>query len=226
MSCWVLALLHSLKNGACLFHVLLVGDVSLPVRSHEVHCLLSLEAVEHVLTHQGILSVSVHLISKSQFLLLADLSLHVVVLNLAKQGGASVIHINVTVHVLVLRSRCVLNWEWIEVSGTCGVNVWMELISIATSAATILHLDEVQRTANWSMHILELPLSIFLFTLCDLLLPNLSIIVLSVFLGLGPHLEVLSVVFDLGVKLRFFDVSLILELVYLIEEALFSSTKG
>jgi len=176
MSCWVLALLHSLENGTCLFHMLLIGNVSLPVRSHEVHCLLSLQAVEHVLSHQGILSVSVHLISKSQFLLLADLSLHVVVLNLTKQGGAGVVHINVTVCVLVLSSRCVLNWEWIEVSGTGSVNVWMELVSLATSAATILHLDEVQRTADWSMHILELPLSVFLFTLCNLLLPNLSIV--------------------------------------------------
>ena len=64
--------------------MLLVGDVGLPVRSHELHCLLSLETVEHVLAHQRVLSVIVHLISESQFLFLVDLSLHVVVLDLVE----------------------------------------------------------------------------------------------------------------------------------------------
>jgi hypothetical protein len=56
------------------------------VRSHELHGLLSLEAVEHVLTHEGLVSISIHLISETKLLLLVDLSLHVVVLDLVKKG--------------------------------------------------------------------------------------------------------------------------------------------
>lgn len=216
----------SFKNSTGLFQMLLVRDVGLPVRSHEVHCLLSLEAVEHVLTHEGVLSVSVHLVAESQFLLLVDLSLHVVILDLIQQSVASIIHVNVAVHGLVRSSRCILNREWVEVSSAGRVHIWMELISSTSPAATIFHLNEVQGAANWGMHILEFPLSILLFTLGNLFLPNLSIIHLGVPLGLGSHLQVLSVMFNLGVELSFFNVSLILQLVDLLEEALLSCTEG
>ena len=76
------------------------------------------------------------------------------------------------------------------------------------------------------MHILELPFSVLLFTLGNLSLPNLPIIHLGILLGLGSHLQVLSVVLDLGVELRFFDMSLVLELIDLFKEALLSCTEG
>lgn len=209
--------ISSFENGTSLFNVLFVGDVGLPVRSHELHCLLSLETVEHVLAHQRILSVSVHLISEAKFLLLVDLSLHVVVLDLVKQCCPCVIHVNFSVNVLILGSRCILDWEWVEVGGSSSVNVWMELVSLTTSAASILHLDEVQRTANWCVHVLEFPLSVFLLPLGNLFLPDLPIIHLGILLGLGTHLKVLSVMLNLGVEFSFFDMSLILKLTNLLE---------
>ena len=108
----------SFENSASVFEVLLVGNVSLPVRSHEFHGLLSLETVEHVLAHQRILSVSVHLIAEAQLLLLVDLSLHVVVFDLVKEGCSGVVHIYFSVRMLVFSSRRVLDWEWVEVSGS------------------------------------------------------------------------------------------------------------
>ena len=64
--------------------------------------------------------------------------------------------------VLILSSRCILNWERIKVSDTLHVSVGVELISNSGSA---LHLDEIEWATNWGMHILELPFSCLLLAL-------------------------------------------------------------
>ena len=102
----------------------------------------------------------------------------------------------------------------------------MEFISLTTSTASVLHLDEVQRATNWCMHVLEFPFSILLLSLGYLSLPDLPIIHLGILLSLRLHLEVLFVVLDLGVELSFFDMSLVFELVNLIQKALFGSAEG
>lgn len=102
----------------------------------------------------------------------------------------------------------------------------MEFISLTSSAASVLHLDEVQRATNWCMHVLEFPFSVLLLALGYLSLPDLPIIRLGILLSLRLHLEVLFVVLDLGVELSFFDMSLVFELVNLIQKALFGSAEG
>lgn len=127
---------------------------------------------------------------------------------------------------LISSSCCILDWEWIKMSSTLGVNVWMELVSLARSASTILHLDEVQWTTDWSMHVLEFPFTLFLLTLSNLSLPNLPIIRLGILFGLSSHLKISSIMLNLGIEFCFFDVSLVLELVNLIKKAAFSSAEG
>ena len=74
----------SLEDGARVLGVVLVFDVVLPVGSHQLHGLLLMEAVEHVLTHQRVVSISVHLMSELQLLLLVNLTFHVIVLDLTQ----------------------------------------------------------------------------------------------------------------------------------------------
>ena len=216
----------SLENSTRLFNMLFVFDVVLPVGSHQFHCLLSLEAVEHIFTHQRVLSSHVHLIAESQLLLLVDLSLHIVVFNLAKQRVLRLNLVYDLVVKLVCCSVCVFNWEWVKMDCSCRVNIRVEFVSLTPSTRAIFHLDKVQGTTNWSVHVLELPLSIFLLSLGNLLLPNLSVITLSILLRLGPHRQILLIVFDLSIKFRFFDVSLILKLINLLQESSFCGTKS
>ena len=180
--------LSSLENSACLLKVVFVLEVCFPMRSHEFHCLLSLETVEHVLSHQWVLSSHVHLIAKSKLLFLVDLSLHVIVFHLVYQSVSRLLLVNMLVSKLVFRSIGILNREWIKVSSSVRVNIRVELISLTSSAAAVLHLNKVQRTTNWSMHVLELPISVLLLSLSNLSLPNLSVITLSIFLCLSSHL--------------------------------------
>jgi hypothetical protein len=102
----------------------------------------------------------------------------------------------------------------------------MELVSATSSAAAILHLDEVQWTSDWSMHVLEFPFTLLLLTLSNLSLPNLPIIRLSILFGLSSHLQVSSIVFDLSIEFGLLDVSLVLELVDLLKEAILSSAES
>ena len=119
---------------------------------------------------------------------------------------------------LILCSVCILNGEWVQVGSPIRINIGVEFIPVAASAArTILHLDEVQRTSDRSVHVLQLPLLVLLLPLSYLLLPNLSVVDLGIFLRLGPHRQVVLVVIYLGVELRLFNVSLVFELVYLLE---------
>lgn len=128
---------------------------------------------------------------------------------------------------LVLSSVGILDWERVQVRLSVSVDVWMELISLASSAAAaVLHLDEVQGAADRCMHVLEFPISVFLLSLSNLSLPNLSVIILSIFLCLSSHLQVSLVVLNLGIELRFLDVSLVLQLFDLLQQSLLGCTES
>lgn len=179
---------NSLENGTRVLHVLLVLDIGLPVGSHELHGLLSLEAVEHVLADEGVLRLLIHLVAEHELLLFVDLPLHVVVLYLVQQciSGLKLVHL--PVRELILGSGRILDRERIQVSCSVGINIWVEFVSVAASAArSVFHLDKVKGTAHWSMHVLELPLFVLLLPLGDLLLPNLSVVDLGIFFCLSPH---------------------------------------
>lgn len=122
---------------------------------------------------------------------------------------------------LVFGSVGVLDRERVQVRLSVSVDVRVELVSLAPSAAaTVLHLDEVQWATDRCMHVLEFPISVFLLSLSNLSLPNLSVIILGIFLCLSSHLQVSLVVLNLGVELRFLDVSLVLQLFDLLQQSL------
>ena len=72
----------SFENSTGVFGMLFMFQVGLPVGSHGFHCLLFMKAMEHVLSHQRIMSLFVHHVAKSELLFFVKLSLHVVILNL------------------------------------------------------------------------------------------------------------------------------------------------
>lgn len=125
--------------------------------------------------------------------------------------------------VLILSSRCILDWERVKVSDTLHVSVRVELISNSGSA---LHLDEIEWATNWGMHILELPFALLLLPISHLSLPNLSILHLGIFLSLRSHGENSLIVLNLSIKLGFLNMSLIFQLINLFHEATLSSAKG
>lgn len=158
----------------------------------------------------------IHFVSELQLLLLVDLTFHIVVLDLSQQRLPRILLVYLAMRILILCPCSILNWKWIEVSGAIGINVRVELVSLGAATAGI-HFDKVQRAADRSMHILELPIALSLLTLRHLSLPDLSIIGLSILLGLCSHLKVVLVVLDLCIELCLLDVALLLQLVDLVE---------